>query len=176
MYQHRPLCAICLALIKYRDLHNLFRSGYKSLNQLAAYLECWFSEISIAWPRLLVPSRIWIRSMPQRSCDDTRQMLKKILESLSFVTIRFELASLPFATDLRRYHRCWRKHRENQPLWIFHSPVVGIGQNILCVDTTKMMKILSNFNFQISNLKLYVTIYIKHYLYICKYEWRIISL
>lgn len=67
------VCAICWLLIKYRDLHNLFRSGHKSLHGLAAYLECWFSEISIAWPRSLVPSRIWSRSMLRRSRDDTKE-------------------------------------------------------------------------------------------------------
>lgn len=44
------LCTLTV-LIKYRDLHNLFRSGYKSLHKLEAYLDCWFSEISIARPR-----------------------------------------------------------------------------------------------------------------------------
>lgn len=43
-------------LIKYRNLHNLFRSSHKSSLARAVYLECWFSEISITADRLRVRS------------------------------------------------------------------------------------------------------------------------
>ena len=59
LYQHhvhgvspaKPVRSRARPLIKYRDLHNLFRSGHKSLLARVAYLECWFSEISIAASR-----------------------------------------------------------------------------------------------------------------------------